>query len=118
MTFGAILQDAVSQVDGALGAIMLDGDGIAVDEVRADPNLDLAIVAAEYSTILRETQRTGTETGIGLPEEITVRSSRTVLIIRRAGDGYFVVLALSPEANFGKGRFVLRRAVARLEEEL
>jgi hypothetical protein len=46
---------------------------------------------------------------------ITLNSA--VLIMRLLSRDYFVVLAMSPEGNLGRGRFELRKAELQLSKE-
>jgi predicted regulator of Ras-like GTPase activity (Roadblock/LC7/MglB family) len=42
----------------------------------------------------------------------------SIVIMRLIGREYFVVLALSPEGNLGRGRYELRKAELKLAKEL
>jgi predicted regulator of Ras-like GTPase activity (Roadblock/LC7/MglB family) len=54
----------------------------------------------------------------GPANEIAVGTDRLVTIIRTLGDTYFLALAMTPEGNFGKGRYLMRTAAPKLMAEL
>jgi len=41
-----------------------------------------------------------------------------VTIIRTLGDTYFLALAMKPDGNFGKGRYLMRTAAPKIMAEL
>jgi predicted regulator of Ras-like GTPase activity (Roadblock/LC7/MglB family) len=49
---------------------------------------------------------------------VTISSARHINVIKLVNEEYFLVLVLAVDGNFGKGRFLLRKAIARLREEL
>jgi predicted regulator of Ras-like GTPase activity (Roadblock/LC7/MglB family) len=51
---------------------------------------------------------------VGELEEVTIRSRNLTFIIRVLNEDYFLGIALAPEGNFGKGRFLMRMAAPEL----
>src|SRR5688572_31779202 len=50
--------------EGSLGALIMGTDGIAVEKVLGEANeLNLDIAAAEFTSLVRSSQRAGTDTG-------------------------------------------------------
>ena len=72
--------------------------GIAVErslkEEGQDANLDVA--AAEFTSLVRNAQRAGKDTGLGGLRELVVSLDDAVLLVRLLSQEYFVVLAISP----------------------
>lgn len=113
------LQVIVERIDGCLGALIMGTDGIAVEKVFApeghDANLDVA--AAEFTSLVRNAQRTGGDSGLGNLRELVVSCEAAILVMRLLNNEYFIVLALSPDGNLGRSRFELRKAELELAKE-
>lgn len=117
--FKEALETIIKNTDGSIGALIMGTDGIAVekvmDEDAQDANLDVA--AAEFTSLVRNAQRTGSDTGLGNLRELVVHLEGAVIIMRLFSREYFGVLALKPDGNFGRGRFELRKAELLLARE-
>jgi predicted regulator of Ras-like GTPase activity (Roadblock/LC7/MglB family) len=112
--------DAILQrTDGSIGALIMGRDGIAVeralDKEAREANLDVA--AAEFTSLVRSAQRTAGDTGLGSLREIVIGLDKATVVMRMLSEEYFLVLALSPEGNIGRGRFELRKAELQLARE-
>jgi predicted regulator of Ras-like GTPase activity (Roadblock/LC7/MglB family) len=117
--FNEILQRIVDGTSGALGAILMGYDGIAIDQYfKASEELDLSLVAVEYSNVLKEIRRTAEILDTGAMEEVSIKTERLMVIIRTLNDEYFMALTLKRDGNFGKGRYLLMREAPRLREAL
>ena len=110
--FKDMLVAIMERTEGSVGALIMGTDGIAVEKVLAeageDANLDVA--AAEFTSLVRSAQRTGSDTGLGSLREIVVCLEQASVLMRLLSREYFVVLALKPDGNLGRGRFELRKA--------
>ena len=119
VTFREVLQTALEHTEGCLGVLIMGTDGIVVEKVwkpeSADADLD--IVIAEYVSLIRNTSRANRELGSGELYEVTLSGANGIFILRFIGRDYFIGMALSPEGNFGRGRYELRRAELLLEKE-
>ena len=117
--FRQALEAILEHTDGSTGALIMGTDGIAVEkllkEEASDANLDVA--AAEFTTLVRNAQRAGNDTGLGNLRELVVHLENAILVMRLFTRDYFVVLALKPDGNFGRGRFELRKAELQLSRE-
>lgn len=117
--FKNLLETIMERTEGSLGALIMGLDGISVEKVLgeagAEANLDVA--AAEFTSLVRSAQRAGNDTGLGNLKELMVSLDQAVVVMRLLSRDYFVVLALSPEGNVGRGRFELRKAELQLAKE-
>ncbi len=120
MIFREVLQKAIDNTEGCLGILIMGTDGIAVQKVwrPEGTEFDFDIAVAEYTSLIRNAKRTNNETGLGKLQEVTLMSESGIFILRFASDDYFIAMVLSPEGNFGRGRYELRRAELLLEKEL
>ncbi|MDX6693724.1 MAG: hypothetical protein QOF02_1327 [Blastocatellia bacterium] len=117
--FKEALEAIIDHTDGAVGALIMGTDGIAVEKVMSaeanEDNLDVA--ATEFTSLVRNAQRTGNDTGLGGVRELVVTLDSATVIMRLFSREYFVVLAIKPEGNFGRGRYELRKAELLLARE-
>lgn len=117
--FKEILQEIVEGVGGGIGAVLMAYDGIAIDQYfRPSEELDLQLVAVEYSNILKDIRKTAEILDSGALEEVSIRTEAFLVIVRIINDEFFVALTLRRDGNFGKGRYLLLREAPRLREAL
>jgi predicted regulator of Ras-like GTPase activity (Roadblock/LC7/MglB family) len=113
------LEAILQRTEGAIGALIMGIDGIAVEKVLSkegrDANLD--VVAAELTTLIRNSQRMGEDTGLGGLNELVLNLEGAYLAMRLISREYFIVLALQSDGNVGRGRFELRKAELELARE-
>ena len=117
--FKETLEVVVERTEGSLGALIMGVDGIAVErllkEAGQEANLDVA--AAEFTSLVRSSQKAGKDTGLGGVRELMISLEGAILIMRLLGKDYFVVLAMLPEGNLGRARYELRKAELQLKKE-
>ena len=109
--FAETLKKLVDNVDGGIAAVIMGLDGIAVETyVRQADKVDVTTVAMEFSFILGQVRKAGESLAVGNLEELSVKAQRLLLVCRMISPQYFVAIAISPEGNFGKARFLCRLA--------
>lgn len=119
MPFKETLQTVVENVGGGVGAVIMGYDGIEIDAyIREDGCLDLQLLAVEYATVLKEVKKTVEVLKSGDMEEVTVATGLYRVLVRAINDEFFVVLILTNDGNYGKGRYLLKREVPALLEGL
>ncbi len=117
--FAETLKKVVDNVDGGLGAIVMGLDGIPVDTYTRQPDrVDITTVAMEFSFILGQAVRAATSLNLGGLEEFSVKAERLILVTRMLSPQYFIAVAMAPEGNFGKCRYLMRLAVPTLTAQL
>jgi predicted regulator of Ras-like GTPase activity (Roadblock/LC7/MglB family) len=117
--FAETLRKVVDNVDGGIAAVVMGLDGIPVDSyVRQADRVDVNTVGMEFSFILGQVKKAGESLQVGGLEELVVKAQRLVLICRMISPQYFVGVAVSPEGNFGKARFLARMATPALVAQL
>lgn len=117
--FRGMLETIIERTEGSLGALIMGTDGIAVEKVfgEAGSEANLDVAAAEFTSLVRSAQRAGNDIGLGNLRELVISLDNAVVIMRLLSRDYFVVLALGPEGNLGRGRFELRKAELQLAKE-
>jgi predicted regulator of Ras-like GTPase activity (Roadblock/LC7/MglB family) len=117
--FAETLKKVVDNVDGALAAVIMGLDGIPVETyVRQSERVDVTTVAMEFSFILSQVRKAGDSLAVGSLEELTVKAQRLLLVCRMISPQYFIAIAMAPEGNFGKARFLARLAQPTLVAQL
>ena len=112
------LKKVVDDTPGAIGAILMGFDGIAVMQHVSDPRYDIESVAMEMSFRFMELRCAAETLDIGRLADVTIKTERATLLCRILSDEYFVCVVLEDSAHFGKGRWILRSAVTSLLDEL
>jgi predicted regulator of Ras-like GTPase activity (Roadblock/LC7/MglB family) len=107
-----------NRIDGALALSLVAKDGIAVESVSSDPNLDLEVLAAELVAQARSITEDHRELHVGEVQQLSVTTDRLTLMVSSVAADYYLLLVLGPEGNYGRARFELRRARLLLEADL
>ena len=117
MNFTDVLKETVDRVDGAVSAMIIAADGIPVEEYTGERLIDLTGLGAEASAMIRDIGLAAENLGLGEAREFSIISDKCGIIIRKINNEYYLALVIKPEGNFGKGRFVLKTAVPKIEGE-
>jgi predicted regulator of Ras-like GTPase activity (Roadblock/LC7/MglB family) len=124
MSFEPTLQKMIDGCSGAIGVALMGSDGIAVAEFQAQ-NPDLSVLDGEVSAagiefgrILDEVRKASDALNGGRLEEVVVGLARFTLLFRSVDDELFLVVALAEGGNLGKARFLMRRHLLELREQL
>ncbi len=117
--FTEILQRIVDETAGAVGAVLMGYDGIAIEQsFSQEKELDLQVIAIEYANVLKEIRKTSEILDMGEMQEVSIRTEQLITVIRIVTSEYFVALVLKQDGNFGKGRYLLSRESVNLKNEL
>ena len=117
--FADTLKKVVDNVDGGIAAVVMGLDGIPVETyVKLGDRIDVNTVAMEFSFILGQVRKAGDSLAVGSLEELSVRAQRLLLVCRMISPQYFVAIAMAPEGNFGKCRYLMRMATPALAAQL
>jgi predicted regulator of Ras-like GTPase activity (Roadblock/LC7/MglB family) len=118
MPFKGLLGKLVTAVPGALGAILVDWEGEAVDQVARMDDYDLKVLGAHKGVILDHLRAAVARLeGVDL-EELVVVTARTQTLIMPVTREYFLVLTLVRGEALGRALFEARRCVAQLRVEI
>ncbi len=117
MSFLEVLKETVEKVDGAVSAMIIDTDGISVQEYVQEKLVDLTGLSAEASAMIKDINLAAENLGLGNAKEFSIISDRCGIIMRKINTDYYLALVIKPEGNYGKGRFVLKTAVPKIEGE-
>jgi len=112
------LQEIVEKVGGGVGALIMGYDGIPIEEYILASDFDVQLMAVEYVNVMKEVKRSLDVLKTGDLEEILISTEQSRIIIRSICEDYFIMLTLNADGNYGKGRYLLKREIPRLREEL
>lgn len=123
MSFEPTLQKMIDACPGALGIALMGSDGIPVAEASVpatdvDGSELVGGAGVEFGRILDEIRKASDALGGGRLEEAVIGLARFTLLFRSVDDELFVVVALAADANLGKARFLVRRHLLELREQL
>jgi predicted regulator of Ras-like GTPase activity (Roadblock/LC7/MglB family) len=117
--FQDALREIVDKTDGGIAGLIMDSEGIAVDSYSRDgAPFDINTVGIEFGVVLGSIKRAAESLDAGKAHEVAIGTDKMITLIRTLGEGYFLAVAIRPDGNFGKGRYMMRTVAPRLLAEL
>lgn len=117
MPYQAMLDDLVGRLGGAPAALLLDSEGeVVVESGLRDERHRL--IGAYQGIALAATRRILDRYDAGRPGLVVCRYARRNVILRPLSHGYYLVLALAPEAGLAQALRRSAEAALRLQAEL
>lgn len=107
-----------NRIPGTRALCLVDHDGILVDSVSSDSELDLDLLAAELVNQVRSISDDHRDLAVGEVQRLTIATDEMQLVVSSAGHGFYLLLVMDPYVGLGRARFELRRARLALEDEL
>ena len=118
MPFINILKTLVDKTPKAIGAILVDWEGEAVQEYcHCDP-YDIRFIAAHKGIILERLKELHKSGRVGAVEDVVITSTDGHLVIGCIDQDYSLVLNAGRECPRGVALFHFRDAVAELKKEI
>lgn len=122
MSFDSILETVLGDCPGALGVVLMGNDGLPIAQATApaaeDRAEDLATLGVEFGRVLDEARKGADAAQAGGLLELAVRTERCHVLLHAVDRETYLVLVLAPEGNVGKGRYLLRRFLHAVRQEL
>jgi predicted regulator of Ras-like GTPase activity (Roadblock/LC7/MglB family) len=107
--FQDALRKIVNKADGGIAAIVMDSNGIALDSYAVDgAAFDINNIGIEFGVVIGHIKRAAESLEAGDAREIAIGTGKLVTIVRMLNEQYYLALAMSPDGNVGKGRFLMR----------
>ena len=109
----------MASVPGALGAILVDWEGEAVDHVAGMDDYELKVLGAYSGAILMNLRSTVDRFEEDELEEMVVSTATMQMIARLVTRDYFLVFASrKEEQTLGRALFEVRRCALRLRDDI
>jgi predicted regulator of Ras-like GTPase activity (Roadblock/LC7/MglB family) len=123
MSFESILKEILEGCGGGLGIALMGSDGIPILQLTApgDGNPlgdEIGTAGVEFARILSEIQKASDALNAGPMSETLINLAAFQLLFRSVDDDVILVLAIAHDGNPGKARYLVRRHLVSLREEL
>lgn len=102
MPYQSLLDDLLSSVDGAQGAVLLDGEGEVVVEAGARDFRHRLIGAYQGIALATANRSLGSYANSGI-RYVLCRYAWGVVLLRPLREGYYLLLSLRPDAPIWSG---------------
>ena len=112
------LSQLVEHVPTALGAILVDWEGEAVEQVSRIDEFELKVIGAHKGVILCNMREIVARLGGDSLEEILVATAQTQTLMLPVTNDYFLIFTFAQRETLGLALFEARRCVLQLREEI
>jgi predicted regulator of Ras-like GTPase activity (Roadblock/LC7/MglB family) len=116
--FQDTLRRIAEKVEGTQAVSLVGVDGIPIDSYGASEGLSIEALAAELGAFVKSAQSSHTTLNASPVQQLALVTASSSAILSRVTEEYYLLLLLSREGNFGRGRFELAKAALALEKEL
>jgi len=110
------LRRIAERVEGTRAVSLVGVDGIPIDTYGPGESVSVESVAAELGSFVKSSRPA--EGDSGSVQQLCLVTDAGKAILSRVTEEYYLLLLLTKEGNFGRGRFELRKAALALEKEL
>ena len=117
MPFKSLLNRLLEDIPGAVGAIITDWEGEAVDQVARISDYDIKVFGAHKGVILNLLREALSRIDSGELEEVMIRTDQSKTLIAPLSADYCLVLSLGPEAIAARAAYKMHSCVAELRSE-
>ena len=118
MSFKPVLQELVTEVEGAEGAIFLEVDGEAVEWYAPDNGDRLRLRAAYVAVVLQASRALAKHLDIGTARHMLLAYDGAKFIIEELESGYFLALEVNVSTNIAQARYRMQPVVESLRREI
>ena len=108
----------LERLPGALGAIVVDWEGEAVDQSGSMDEYQLKVMGAHKGVILNKLKEVIHRLSDDRLSEIVITTEQAQILILPVTQDYFLVLTLSREEMLGRALFEARRCIPALKAEI
>lgn len=112
------LSEISNRIGGARALSLVATDGIPVESVSSEEELDLEALTAELMNQVQTIGENHRDLDLGEVRQFSVSTDEVTLMVSSVSSHYYLLLVLGPEGSYGRARFELRRARLLFEHEL
>ena len=117
MPFNSLLNRLLEDIPGALGSIIIDWEGEAVDQVTRINEYDIKVLGAHNGIILNLLRGVLSRISSGNLEEVVIRTDENKTLIAPLTKDYLLILQLGPHAIVARAAYKMRCCVDELRHE-
>ena len=117
MPFKLLMNRLLEDIPGALGAIIIDWEGEAVDQVTQTEEYDIKVLGAHSGIILSLLREALSRVDGGHLEEVVIHTGQHKTMIAPLTEDYLLVLQLESKAITARAAYVMRPYVDELRSE-
>ena len=118
MPFKSLLTQLLDDIPGALGAIIVDWEGEAVDQVSLLNEYEIKVLGAHSGIILSQLKEALSRTDCGALNEVVIRTGQNKTLIVPLTEDYLLILQLGTESVAAFATYKMGECVAALRSEL
>lgn len=118
MDYKVILQGLLDKVTGAIAASFCGTDGIGVETIFNDQQIDPLMAEVELATAYKVVTEVARHLEAGDIQELVFETQVYLVVLERLSPDYFLSLILKPTGNLGRARLELKRAVGELSHDM
>lgn len=115
--FAVTLKDIANKLDDLECVMLVGTDGLPIEKVIRKETLNVELLVAEFTSILRNAAQTAMEVEAGGLDELILLTERVIVLLKAITSEYFLMIILSEGGNIGRARFELKKAKYILEKE-
>jgi predicted regulator of Ras-like GTPase activity (Roadblock/LC7/MglB family) len=113
-----MLEELVTRIPGATGAILADWEGEAVEQFCLGDEFELKVLAAHKGVILNLIKELHDAVVVGTPREAIITSDQCHVVVGPVGNDYSLVVTLGRQAIVGEALRHFHEAVVDLYKEI
>ncbi len=117
MPFKTLLNRLLEDIPGAVGAIIVDWEGEAVDQVARIDDYEIKVLGAHSGIILGFLREALMRLEGGDLDELVFRSGENKILLAPLTDEYVLILQLGPTAIAARASYKMGNCVAELRDQ-
>ena len=112
------LKTISDRIGGVLALSLISRDGIPVESVQEDEEVDLEVLSAELITQVQVISDDQRDLDVGTVRHFAITTDVMTVMLTAMTDEYFLLLVLGDPSRHGRARFELQRARLVFEDDL
>ncbi len=117
MPFKTLLNRLLEDIPGAVGAIIVDWEGEAVDQVARVDDYEIKVLGAHSGIVLGFLQEALSRIDSGSLDELVIRAGKNKILMAPLTDEYVLILQLGPTAIAARASYKMGKCVAELRDQ-
>ena len=110
----AAVATLLQSVRGGRGALLMDLDGVPIEQATAEPELNAEALAAEYAGLLRHAQSAAAGLRWGAVRSLSVRGAASLVVFRIVSGELALGAETGPTDSRGQTRQAIEEAASQL----